>query len=209
MNTNTALQVTNFDFYRDSLIAIRDNATGEIYTAINYVLRGIGFTELQIKHLRKKWSKDSIVAGGVQNFITHDDLGRLQDSFCISIRKLPLALAKINITPKMKREQPELTSKLELYQDKCADVLASVFLDNKSASDINLQPLIDAITTLSSSIVIMQQDIVSIKQNQENIQKADTKETIFLLVHKDVSKISAIKGLFRHSREQKFVQGVI
>ena len=67
MNTNTALQVTNFDFYRDSLIAIRDNATGEIYTAINYVLRGIGFTELQIKHLRKKWSKDSIVAGGVQN----------------------------------------------------------------------------------------------------------------------------------------------
>lgn len=57
MNTNTALQVTNFDFYGDSLIAIRDNATGEIYTAINYVLRGIGFTELQIKHLRKNGVK--------------------------------------------------------------------------------------------------------------------------------------------------------
>ena len=196
MNTNTALQVTNFDFYGDSLIAIRDNATGEIYTAINYVLRGIGFTELQIKHLRKKWSKDSIVAGGVQNFITHDDLGRLQDSFCISIRKLPLALAKINITPKMKREQPELTSKLELYQDKCADVLASVFLDNKSASDINLQPLIDAITTLSSSIVIMQQDIVSIKQNQENIQKQIPKKRYSFWSTKMFPKYQLLKDYF-------------
>lgn len=171
MNTYAALQVTNFDFYGDSLIAIRDNATGEVYTVINYVLRGIGFTELQIKHLRKKWSKDSIVADGVQNFVTHDDLGRLQDTNCISMRKLPLALAKINITPKMKREQPELASKLELYQDKCADVLASVFIDNSSVSAINLQPLIDTITTLSSSIVTMQQDIISIKLAQENIQK--------------------------------------
>lgn len=195
-NTNAALQVTNFDFYGDSLIAIRDNATGEIYTAINYVLRGIGFTELQIKHLRKKWSKDSIVAGGVQNFITHDDLGRLQDSFCISIRKLPLALAKINITPKMKREQPELTSKLELYQDKCADVLASVFLDNKSASDIILQPLIDAITTLSSSIVIMQQDIVSIKQNQENIQKQIPKKRYSFWSTKMFLKYQLLKDYF-------------
>ena len=36
--TNTALQITNFDFYGDKLIALQDNATGEIYTAINSVL---------------------------------------------------------------------------------------------------------------------------------------------------------------------------
>lgn len=109
---------------------------------------------------------------------------------------LPLALAKINITPKMKREQPELTSKLELYQDKCADVLASVFLDNKSASDINLQPLIDAITTLSSSIVIMQQDIVSIKQNQENIQKQIPKKRYSFWSTKMFPKYQLLKDYF-------------
>lgn len=43
--TNTALQVTNFNFYGDDLIALKDNATGEIYTSINSVLRGIGFTD--------------------------------------------------------------------------------------------------------------------------------------------------------------------
>lgn len=179
MNTNTALQVTNFDFYGDSLIAIRDNATGEIYTAINFVLRGIGFSREQIRKRRDKWLNDVVLSKSIENFKIPTNEGvtqngtplNSQDAHCISVRKLPLALAKINITPKMKREQPELTSKLELYQDKCADVLASVFLDHKSAADINLQPLVDVITTLSSSIVSMQQDIVSIKQNQENIQK--------------------------------------
>lgn len=196
MNTNAALQVTNFDFYGDSLIAIRDNATGEVYTVINYVLRGIGFTELQIKHLRKKWSKDSIVADGVQNFVTHDDLGRLQDTNCISMRKLPLALAKINITPKMKREQPELASKLELYQDKCADVLASVFIDNSSVSAINLQPLIDTITTLSSSIMTMQQDIISIKLAQENLQKQIPKKRFSFLTTKMFPKYQLLMDYF-------------
>ena len=28
-----ALQITDFDFYDDNLIAIKDNTTGEIYTA--------------------------------------------------------------------------------------------------------------------------------------------------------------------------------
>lgn len=196
MNTNAALQVTNFDFYGDSLIAIRDNATREVYTVINYVLRGIGFTELQIKHLRKKWSKDSIVADGVQNFVTHDDLGRLQDTNCISMRKLPLALAKINITPKMKREQPELASKLELYQDKCADVLASVFIDNSSVSAINLQPLIDTITTLSSSIMTMQQDIISIKLAQENLQKQIPKKRFSFWTTKMFPKYQLLMDYF-------------
>lgn len=54
MTSNTALQITNFNFYGDELIALRDNATSEIYTSINSVLRGIGFTERQTKHIHKK-----------------------------------------------------------------------------------------------------------------------------------------------------------
>ena len=53
-NQNTALQVTNFDFNGDNLIALQDNATGEIYTSVNSVLRGIGFTERQVRHNRDK-----------------------------------------------------------------------------------------------------------------------------------------------------------
>lgn len=55
MNTQTALQVTDFNFYGDDLIALKDNATGEIFTAINSVLKGIGFTDKnQIRKRRDK-----------------------------------------------------------------------------------------------------------------------------------------------------------
>lgn len=173
MNTQTALQVTDFNFYGDELIALKDNATGEIFTAINSVLRNIGFTERQVRHNRDKWINDSIISKGCQNFVIPDRNGINQDTLCISNRKLPIALTKITITPKMKQTQPELASKLELYQDKCADVLASVFIDNKTVSDINIQPITEALstitntfTTLTQTMTSMQQEINAIKDSQ-------------------------------------------
>ena len=175
-NSNTALQVTNFDFYGDNLIALQDNATGEIYTAINSVLRGIGFTDKdQIRKRRDKWINDVVISKGVVKFniptqevVTKNDttLFDEKETYCISQHKLPLALAKINITPKMKQNQPELVSKLELYQDKCADVLASVFIDHKMPNQPNLQPLIDSLSILTQTITTMQQDISTLKESQ-------------------------------------------
>ena len=175
-NQNTALQVTNFDFYGDNLIALQDNATGEIYTAINSVLRGIGFTDKdQIRKRRDKWINDIVISKGVVKFniptqevVVKNDttLFDEKETYCISQHKLPLALAKINITPKMKQNQPELVSKLELYQDKCADVLASVFIDNKMPNQQNIQPLIDSLSILTQTITTMQQDISTLKESQ-------------------------------------------
>ena len=175
MNTQIALQVTDFNFYGDELIALKDNATGEIFTAINSVLRNIGFTERQVRHNRNKWVNDSIVSKGCQNFVIPDRNGINQDTLYISNRKLPIALTKITITPKMKQTQPELASKLELYQDKCADVLASVFIDHKSVTEIIMHPITDALTsitntltTLTQTMTSMQQEINSIKEIQSN-----------------------------------------
>lgn len=85
------------------------------------------------------------------------------------MRKILIALAKINITPKMKQTQPELATKLELYQDKCADVLASVFIDKKSTNDINTEFLAESI---SNAIAIALQPITErlekIEQTQTN-----------------------------------------
>ena len=164
--TNKALQVTNFDFYGDKLIALQDNATGEIYTAINSVLRGIGFTERQVRHNREKWLNDLVISKGCQNFVIPMDNGIKQETYCISDRKLPIALTKISITPKMKQNQPELVSKLELYQDKCADVLASVFIDHKSPDSI--QPILDVLTSLTNTLNTTLQ---SINERLTNLEK--------------------------------------
>ena len=192
MNTQTALQVTDFNFYGDNLIALKDNATGEIFTAINSVLKGIGFTDKnQIRKRRDKWINDPVISKGVVKFnipmqevVTKNDTTLLdKETYCISQHKLPIALAKINITPKMKQTQPELASKLELYQDKCADVLASVFIDNKTVSDINIQPITEALstitntlTTLAQTMTSMQQEINAIKDSQDDKPKLPKKK---------------------------------
>ena len=183
MNSQTALQVTDFIFYGDNLIALKDNATGEIYTAINSVLKGIGFIDKdQIRKRRDKWINDPVISKGVVKFnipmqevVTKNDTTLLdKETYCISQHKLPIALAKINITPKMKQTQPELASKLELYQDKCADVLASVFIDRKTVSDMNMQPITETLnaitntlTTLTQTMILMQQEINSLKKPQQ------------------------------------------
>ena len=149
MNT-TALQVTNFDFYGDSLIAIQNNATGEIYAAINHILRGIGFKNEQVRYQRGKWVNDRSVSKGVLKFNIPSSKGN-QLTECISSRKLPLALAKINITKRMERDYPGITTKLELYQDKCADVLASVFIDHKTTDQIIMQPILDSLHTFTET----------------------------------------------------------
>ncbi len=178
MTTNTALQVTNFNFYGDDLIALRDNATGEVYAAINHILRNIGFTETQIRKKRDSWVNDSIISKGISKFnipnstdietdqkrapLTH------YDTYCISNRKLPLALAKINITSKMKLSQPDLALKLELYQDKCADVLASVFIDRQIPSTSDISPILESIAMLDVKIAKLQKDITQMSQIQQN-----------------------------------------
>lgn len=174
---NTALETTNFDFYGDDLIAIQDNATGEIYVSINSVLRGIGFKDRdQIRKRRDRMLNDVVLLKGITQFniptrssVKYDTLINEQEVYCISQRKLPIALAKINITPKMKQTQPELATKLELYQDKCADVLASVFIDKKSTNDINAEFLAESI---SNAITVALQPITErlekIEQTQTN-----------------------------------------
>lgn len=184
MNTQTALQVTNFNFYGDNLIALKDNATGEIYTAITHILRGIGFNSKQVEHQQNKILKDELLKSHTLKFSGVDlNMPSVNEIWCISQRKLPIALAKINITPKMKQTQPELSEKLITYQDKCADVLASVFIDHKTISDMNRQPITETLnaitntlTTLTQTMTLMQQEINAMKDSQENKPKLPKKK---------------------------------
>lgn len=120
------LEIKKVDFYDSELIGVQEAATGKVFTAINNVLKGIGFDDRQIEHQRNKWKEDEAVSKGVQKF-SYPSEGGTQEAYCIDIMKLPLALAKINITPKIKKENPRLAEMLEWYQDKCAEVLAKSF----------------------------------------------------------------------------------
>lgn len=199
MTNNTALQVTNFNFYGDELIALKDNATGGIYTSINSILRGIGFTERQTKHIHKKWSEDIIISKGVQNFVLPSKSGN-QETTCISNRKLPIALTKISITPKMKQNQPELASKLELYQDKCADVLASVFIDHKITDQITMQPILDTLNTFTKTVndtfLSLNERMSKLEESQEEVKKSLPKKRFSYWTSKMFPKYQLLMDYF-------------
>mgnify|MGYP005849366417 CR=1 FL=1 len=172
MNTQTALQVTDFNFYGDELIALKDNATGEIYTAITHILRGIGFNSKQVEHQQNKILKDELLKSHTLKFSGVDlNMPSVNEIWCISQRKLPIALAKINITPKMKKDQPELSKRLLTYQDKCADVLASVFIDHKTVSDMNMQPITETLNTITNMLTTLTQTMTSMQQEINFLEK--------------------------------------
>lgn len=175
MTNNTALQVINFNFYGDELIALKDSITGEIYTSINSVLRGIGFKDEQVRYQRGKWVKDKTILKGVLKFNIPSN-GGIQLTECITTHKLPLALAKINITKRLEKDYPHITEKLELYQDKCADVLASVFLDNKTADQITMQPILDALNTFTKTVndtfLSLNGRMSKLEDSQEQVKKS-------------------------------------
>ena len=125
------LTVKEVNFQGMELLAIQQLETGKVYAGINHILRGLGFDEGQIRYRRDKWLDDKALSKGVRKFLHPSKLGGNQESYCIDIIKLPLALAKLEITPKMERDMPELSEKLELYQDRCADVLAEAFIPKK------------------------------------------------------------------------------
>lgn len=135
--------VKEVEFFGTELLAVKNVETGVIYAGINAILKDMGFDERQTEYRRNKWLSDKSLSKGVQKFSYPSENRGLQESYCINIKKLPLALAKLEITPKMEKEMPELSEKLEVYQDACADVLAAAFLpDNeRSFEDIMIAQL--------------------------------------------------------------------
>ena len=135
------LTVKNVPFCGTELLAVQEKETGKIYAGINLILRDLGFDEKQVEYRRDKWASDKTLQKGTQKFSgTLLGMKTGRDVWCIDIMKLPLALAKLEITPKMEKEMPELSRKLEEYQDKCADVLAAAFLIGDKESQRRLSP---------------------------------------------------------------------
>lgn len=126
------LVVKNVPFCGAELLAVQEKETGKIYAGVNSVLRELGFDEKQIEYRRDKWKSDKVLKKGTQKFSgTLLGAGTGKDVWCIDIKKLPLALAKLEITPKMEKDMPWLSDRLEQYQEACADVLADAFLKKK------------------------------------------------------------------------------
>lgn len=106
-----------------------------IWVGVKWICDGIGLSEDRGKYERKKIQKDLVLSKGVRFYPLGADNAN-SDVLCLLLDFLPLWLAKISITPTMKRENPELVDKLIEYQLKAKDVLAEAFLSKRKEETV-------------------------------------------------------------------------
>ncbi len=123
------LAVKDIEFNGATLRAAQD-AAGKIWVGIRWMCMGIGFDEDKMKNERKKIQKDIVLNEGVK-FYPLGSGNSDTEVLCLDLDYIPLWLAKISITPTMRKENPELVQKLITYQLKAKDVLAEAFLPKK------------------------------------------------------------------------------
>ena len=100
-----------------------------VYVGVRWVCQGLGLSDGKVKSERKKIQEDLVLKQGTR-FLPLGTGNSDSDVLCLILDYLPLWLAKISITPTMKRENPELVNRLIEYQLKAKDALAKAFLPN-------------------------------------------------------------------------------
>ncbi len=120
------LEIKKVPFMGAELMAARDEE-GQIWAGVRWMCDGIGLSRNQRDNQIQKIKAEKILSKGAGNFPLPTNGGN-QEVLCLKLDFVPLWLAKINVTPTMERESPELAEKLEQYQLKAKDVLANAFL---------------------------------------------------------------------------------
>ena len=128
----TGLAVKDVQFNGSTLRAAQD-AENIIWVGVAWVCQGLGLTEGQMKNERKKIQTDEVLSQGTK-FHPLGSGNSDSEVLCLKLDFLPLWLAKIHVTPKMRRDNPQLADRLVTYQIKAKDVLAEAFLKKNDLS---------------------------------------------------------------------------
>lgn len=154
------LAVKDVQFNGATLRAAQDTEN-IIWVGVAWICRGIGLSQGQEKRQVTNLKDDIVLSQGVANLKLPTNGGN-QEILCLKLDFLPFWLAKIHITPTMKRENPQLVENLIEYQLKAKDVLAAAFLSKNA-----LTPQADFIKQISN----LQNTIEEMRQENQKMYK--------------------------------------
>lgn len=143
---------------------------------------GMGLSKGQRDRQITNINADSVISKGAAN-LRLPTAGGKQSVLCLKLDFVPLWLAKINVTPTIAKENPELADKLVQYQLKAKDVLADAFiyrkdkLESLSPEEIMALALVEAQKTLAkreARIAALQNENAQLtEKNEEYKPKAE------------------------------------
>lgn len=121
--------VKNIQFNGTVLKALQDN-NNVIWVGVSWICNGIGFSKSQKDTQIQKIQNDSLLKEGCLKFQA-GVFDANNETLALQLDYLPAWLFRINITPKMEEETPELAKNLKMYQLKAKNVLAEAFLSKE------------------------------------------------------------------------------
>ena len=172
------LEVKSVPFMGAELMAAKDE-DGTIWAGVRWMCDGIGLTKGQMQNERARIHADAVLSQGERNLVLPSKGGN-QSTLCLKLDFVPLWLAKINITPAMQADTPELAKRLEAYQLKAKDVLAAAFIEKKLDADMDTiiefikhftelhEKETELINKMTSNILLMNQNIINLNNLIEN-----------------------------------------
>lgn len=123
------LETKEIPFYDDTLLGVRDE-DGKVWLAVRNTCVQLGLSEDQAKRQTKNIQSDAAFEGDWKYLRVKLD-PQVRKLIVISEESVPLWLAKIRITPAMKKENPEIVKKLVQYQREAKQVLHKAFYETE------------------------------------------------------------------------------
>ena len=131
------LVVKSVDLFGDSVMAAKDR-DGNIWAGVSYFCKALGMDKAQKDNQVERVQKDDVLKKGAGKFPA-GVFDQNNETIVLRIDYVPIWLTKISITPKIKREKPELAEKLLQYQLKAKEILAAAFLPQYAQQNGDMQ----------------------------------------------------------------------
>lgn len=119
------VETKKIPFEGSELLGIKDDS-GKLWLAIRNVCYDLGFSDGQTRRQVENARKDIVLSKGIA-ILRYPSKGGEQETLCVIEDYVTLWLAKISLTPTMRRNNPEGVQKLVLYQLKAAKTLHEAF----------------------------------------------------------------------------------
>lgn len=127
------LETKEIPFYDDTLLGVKDE-NGEIWLGVKKTCLSIGLTEDQGRRQIKNIQESLLFKSNCVKFDTVQNEGNRKVKrkvVCLREKFVPMWLAQISLTPKMKQENPEAVDKLLRYQLEATEVLHTAFYETE------------------------------------------------------------------------------
>ncbi len=156
--------VKNVDVLGDSIMAAKDSDEN-VYAGVSYFCNALGMSRGQKNRQVINVQKDETLKRGCIK-LGAGVLDEGNETIALRIDFIPLWLAKISITDKTKRENPELADKLLEYQLKAKDILTEAFMPKQSmpqTTDGKIALLAQGHTELKAEVDEIKVDLQALK----------------------------------------------